>query len=85
MGAARLHDQHPGRSPRRPRRAQRCGQEHLAQPGGRVDGTDHRPGNVLGGVAAGSIAALDGIAFVAQDMPLYRHLSVADMLHLTAT
>ena len=31
---------------------------------------------VLGGVAAGSIAALDGIAFVAQDMPLYRHLSV---------
>ncbi len=34
--------------------------------------------------AAGSIAALDGIGFVAQDMPLYRHLSVADMLHLTA-
>jgi ABC-2 type transport system ATP-binding protein len=29
------------------------------------------------------MAALDGIAFVAQDMPLYRHLSVADMLHLT--
>src|SRR6201992_365575 len=38
---------------------------------------------VLGGVPAGSVAALDGIAFVAQDMPLYRHLSVADMLHLT--
>ena len=38
---------------------------------------------VLGGVTAGSLAALDGIAFVAQDMPLYRHLSVADMLHLT--
>ncbi len=38
---------------------------------------------VLGGVPAGSPAALDGIAFVAQDMPLYRHLSVADMLHLT--
>ena len=38
---------------------------------------------VLGGAPAGSIAALDGIAFVAQDMPLYRHLSVADMLHLT--
>jgi ABC-2 type transport system ATP-binding protein len=38
---------------------------------------------VLGGVSAGSVAALDGIAFVAQDMPLYRHLSVADMLHLT--
>ena len=35
------------------------------------------------GTPAGSPAALDGIAFVAQDMPLYRHLSVADMLHLT--
>jgi ABC-2 type transport system ATP-binding protein len=39
--------------------------------------------SVLDGVPAGSIAALDGIAFVAQDMPLYRNLSVADMLHLT--
>src|SRR3569623_767404 len=38
---------------------------------------------VLGGTRVGSYAALDGIAFVAQDMPLYRHLSVADMLHLT--
>ena len=38
---------------------------------------------VLGGLPAGSPVALDGIAFVAQDMPLYRHLSVADMLHLT--
>jgi ABC-2 type transport system ATP-binding protein len=38
---------------------------------------------VLGGRPAGSPAALDGIAFVAQEMPLYRHLSVADMLHLT--
>jgi ABC-2 type transport system ATP-binding protein len=39
---------------------------------------------VLGGLPAGSPAALDGIAFVAQDTPLYRNLSVADMLHLTA-
>src|SRR5450631_3402325 len=38
---------------------------------------------VLGGWPAGSLAALDGIAFVAQDTPLYRNLSVADMLHLT--
>ena len=38
---------------------------------------------VLGGQPAGSIAALEGIAFVAQDTPLYRHLSVNDMLHLT--
>ncbi len=39
---------------------------------------------VLGGLAAGSPAALDGIAFVAQDTPLYKNLSAADMLHLTA-
>ncbi len=38
---------------------------------------------VLGGMRAGSPAALDGIAFVAQDAPLYKNLSVADMLHLT--
>ena len=38
---------------------------------------------VLGGLAAGSPAALDGIAFVAQDTPLYKNLSAADMLHLT--
>jgi ABC-2 type transport system ATP-binding protein len=38
---------------------------------------------VLGGRPAGSPAALDGIAFVAQDTPLYRNLSAADMLHLT--
>jgi ABC-2 type transport system ATP-binding protein len=38
---------------------------------------------VLGGRAAGSPAALDGISFVAQDTPLYKNLSAADMLHLT--
>jgi ABC-2 type transport system ATP-binding protein len=38
---------------------------------------------VLGGKPAGSPAALEGIAFVAQDMPLYKNLSAADMLHLT--
>jgi ABC-2 type transport system ATP-binding protein len=38
---------------------------------------------VLGGQPAGSPAALDGIAFVAQDAPLYKNLSVAEMLHLT--
>ena len=39
---------------------------------------------VLGGHPAGSPAGLDGIAFVAQDTPLYKNLSAADMLHLTA-
>ena len=38
---------------------------------------------VLGGQPAGSPAALDGIAFVAQDTPVYKNLSAADMLHLT--
>ena len=38
--------------------------------------------SVLGGHPAGSPAALDAIAFVAQDIPLYKNLSVADLLHL---
>ena len=38
---------------------------------------------VLDGKTAGSPAALDGIAFVAQDTPLYKNLSAADMLHMT--
>jgi ABC-2 type transport system ATP-binding protein len=38
---------------------------------------------VLGGTRAGSRAALDGIAFVAQSAPLHKNLSVADLLHLT--
>ena len=38
---------------------------------------------VLDGRPAGSPAALDGVAFVAQDTPLYRNLSAADMLHMT--
>jgi ABC-2 type transport system ATP-binding protein len=39
--------------------------------------------SVLGGRAAGSAAALDGIAFVAQDTALYKNLSAADMLHMS--
>jgi len=38
---------------------------------------------VLGGRPAGSPAALDGIAFMAQDAPLYKHFSAGDMIHLT--
>ena len=38
---------------------------------------------VLDGRPPGSLAALDGIAFVAQDTPLYKNVSAADMLHLT--
>jgi ABC-2 type transport system ATP-binding protein len=38
---------------------------------------------VLGGQRPGSLAALDGIAFVAQDAPVYKNMSAADMLHMT--
>ena len=38
---------------------------------------------VLGGQPPGSLAALDGVAFVAQDTPVYKNLPAADMLHLT--
>jgi ABC-2 type transport system ATP-binding protein len=38
---------------------------------------------VLGGRPAGAPAALAGIAFVAQDTPLYRNLPAADMMHVT--
>jgi ABC-2 type transport system ATP-binding protein len=38
---------------------------------------------VLGDLRTGSPAALDGIAFVAQDTPLYANLSVADMIYVT--
>src|SRR5262249_58411036 len=38
---------------------------------------------VLGSERDGSLAAMEQIAFVAQDAPLYKNLSVADMLHLS--
>jgi ABC-2 type transport system ATP-binding protein len=38
---------------------------------------------VLGGCRAGSSPALDGIAFVAQDTPLHKNLSAADLVHMT--
>ena len=37
---------------------------------------------VLGGQPAGSREALERVAFVAQDVPLYRHLPVGDMMRL---
>jgi ABC-2 type transport system ATP-binding protein len=40
---------------------------------------------VLDGIAPGSSKALDGIAFVAQDTPLYTYLSVADTLRLVSS
>src|SRR6202161_3036254 len=40
-------------------------------------------GTGLGGHPAGSPSALNGVAFVAQDAPVYKNLSAGDMLHLT--
>lgn len=40
---------------------------------------------VLGGIAPGTHDALDGIAFVAQDTPLYPYLSVAETMRLVAS
>ena len=37
---------------------------------------------VLGGCPAGSREALERVAFVAQDVPLYQHLPVGDMMRL---
>lgn len=42
---------------------------------GSVTVLDHRP--------AGSLGALDSIAFVAQETPLYKNLSAADLIHMT--
>jgi len=38
---------------------------------------------VLGGQHVGTPAALDDIAFMAQDAPVYKSMSVADIVHLT--
>jgi ABC-2 type transport system ATP-binding protein len=38
---------------------------------------------VLSDQSAGSAVALNGIAFVAQDTPVYKNLSAGDMVHLT--
>src|SRR5580692_8345698 len=68
LGLARVHTGHPGRSRGRAGWPERRGEDHAAEPRGRP---------------AGSPAALDGIAFVAQDTPVYKNLSAADLLHLT--
>ncbi len=39
---------------------------------------------MLGGIGAGSPAALERVAFVAQDAPLYRHITVRAMLTVAA-
>ena len=84
VGAARVLAGDPRRARGRAGRPERRRQDHAAEPGGRPG--RHRPrapSPCSAACAAGSPAALDGIAFVAQDTPLYKNLSAADMLHLT--
>jgi ABC-2 type transport system ATP-binding protein len=83
VGASRLHPRRARRVPGRTRRAERRGEVHADEHGSRPDRADRGTATVLGGQAAGSPAALDDIAFMAQDAPVYKNLSVADMLHLT--
>ena len=76
MGAARLHAGDPRRSRGRPGRTERRRQDHAAEPGGRARPSRPRAQSPSSAACrAGSPAALDGIAFVAQDTPLYRNLS----------
>ena len=67
-------------------RTKRRRQDDLLEPRGRAHGS-RRSGaiTVLGGRRAGSLAALDGIAFVAQNAPLYKNLSAADLSTRRAT
>ena len=83
LGAARVHAGDSRRARGRAGRPERRRQDHPAEPGGRPGGADRGHRHRARRQAAGSPAALDGIAFVAQDTPLYKNLSAADMLHLT--
>ena len=64
-------------------RPERRGQDHPAEPGGRpgraVRGRRHRARRPAARIPGGA----GGIAFVAQDTPLYKNLPAADLLHLT--
>ena len=83
LGAARVHAGDPRRARGRAGRPERRRQEHAVEPGGRPGGAVRGRRHRARRPPPGSPAALDGIAFVAQDTPLYKNLSAADMLHLT--
>ncbi len=83
LGSPRLLARDPSRSRGRAGRPEWVGQDHVVKPGGRPREPSAGGVTVLGGRQPGSPVALDGIAFVAQDTPLYKNLSVVDMLHLT--
>ena len=83
LGPAGVLARDPGRHADGSRRTERCRQVHAPQPG---HGAEHAVGrrlSVLGGLEPGSPAALDGIGYVAQDVPVYRGFSVLDMISLT--
>ena len=83
LGAAGLHAGDPGGPGGRPRRAERGGQDHADADGRRPDHPDRGPGDGARRASPpGRAEALKRVAFVAQDVPLYRHLPVGDMVRL---
>ena len=83
LGAARVHHGDPGRARGRAGRPEQRRDSTLLNLTVGLAAPTTGTVTVLGGQPAGSPAALDGVAFVAQDTPLYKNLSVADLLHLT--
>src|SRR6185437_11171744 len=83
MGAARVHPGGPGRAGGRADRPERGRQEHAAEPGGRPVEAIQRFRDRAWRPGGRTPAALDGIGYVAQDTPVYKNLSVADMIYVT--
>ena len=75
LGATRVHAGDPRRAPSRAGRAERRGQDHPDEHDGRTGRADHRDHHRAPGRRRVA-AALDGVAFVAQDAPVYRNLTV---------
>ena len=79
LGVAELHAGHPCRARRCPGRAPNgAGKTTLLHVSVGLTAPTSGSVTVLGGERAASPPALDGIAFVAQDAPLYKNLSAAD-------
>jgi len=79
-GAARLHARSARRPCRRTRRAERGRQDDAAPLRGRSFDRHDRQRDGTRRPHAGSLDALERVAFVAQDAPLHRHLSVGAMV-----
>ena len=83
LGVAGVLAHHPRWPPDGARRTQRRRQDHPAELVMGLTTPSAGELTVLGGLRPGSLPALDGIGFVAQDTPVYRGFSVGDMVHLS--